>query len=167
MDTFRRLFEKPASASLHSALQECGDVISVLMKGTASTKPYFEGADFPLEELSQTSEFEVALSKLGQVCASRRAASALDRLEFEGSLTSVLVQGGCHGQGSLPKQEGRHLVENGVAALFPEPFDELLVLRMDDPEWSVLTSQATISKSYFCWQGARGLWWFLCVTDFD
>ena len=91
----------------------------------------------------------------------------LNRLEFEGSLAHLILQGGCHRQTNHSRNGAISIVESALDAVFPAPFDDLIVFRLDNSEWSELTDQATISSSYFVLQGARGLWWFLCVADFD
>ena len=59
------------------------------------------------------------------------------------------------------------MAREALAAVFPKPFDDVLVFQLDDPAWSEFTGEATVSHSYIAWQSARGLWWMLCVVDID
>lgn len=54
-----------------------------------------------------------------------------------------------------------------LAAVFPTPFDDVHVFRLDDERWCRATEEATVSMSYVAWQSARGVWWVRCVTDID
>lgn len=159
--------EKPELEKFIEALGRCGEVVSNFMKFAPAVKPAQEFASpTPLADLLRHPEFCEDAVKLGEISSEPIRYSTLNRLEFEGSLASVLVEGGCFRNSTL-EGEARKLAADVLAAVFPKPFDNLLVFRLDDPSWSQFTDAATVSYSYFAWQGARGLWWMLSVSDTD
>ena len=160
--------EKPALQSLLDLLGECGQVVSVFLKPKRAVKPNFESTNQPLAELIAIEAFEESCSELGLVGQEIKRFSTLNRLEFEGSLTAVVLEGGCHRSTTgIPRSEANAVVAAGVEAVFPEPFSSIHVFRIDDESWCSLTNEATISSMYVAWEGARGLWWVLCIADFD
>jgi hypothetical protein len=159
--------EKPELEKFIDALGSCGEVVSTFMKFSRAVMPSREFASpTPLADLLQHSEFRDDCAVLGKICSKPILYSTLNRLEFEGSLTSLLVEGGCF-RNSTSAHEARLLASDVLAAVFPGPFDDLLVFRLDDPSWSEFTDVATVSHSYVAWQSARGLWWMLSVADID
>ncbi|MTW14283.1 hypothetical protein GM658_27070 [Pseudoduganella eburnea] len=159
--------EKPEIVRFLGALERCGEVVSNFMKFSPTVIPSQEFASpAPLLDLLRHPEFVECASELGEIDFKSIQYSTLNRLEFEGSLVSVLVEGGCF-RNSIPEDEARRLAGDALDAAFPKPFDDLLVFRLDDPSWCQFTDIAMVSHSYFVWQGARGLWWLLSVADTD
>lgn len=159
--------EKPELDRFIEHLSHCGQVVSTFMKFVPVVMPSREFASpTPLADLLQHPEFCNGTGTLGAISSKPFHYSTLNRLEFEGSLASVLVEGGCF-RNSTSEDEARNVARDVLAAVFPKPFDDLLVFRLDDPSWSEFTNAATVSHSYFAWQGARGLWWLLSVADED
>lgn len=160
--------KKPALQSLLDLLAQCGQVVSVFFKPKPAVKPSFENANQPLAELVTTEAFKELCDELGLVGQVIKRFSTLNRLEFEGSLAAVILEGGCHRSTTgISRSEASAVVAAGVEAVFPEPFSSIHVFRIDDESWCSLTSEATISSTYVAWEGARGLWWVLCVADSD
>jgi len=166
-DVFR--VDKPEVQALLDVLEQRGQVVSVFLKPKPSAIPDFSRErGHPLAELVAHPSFHQACADLGAVSEDLGHYSTLNRLEFEGSLISVVIAGGCHRVTSgVSPEVARSLVGNALTAAFPEPFADLHVFRLDEERWCQLTSNATISSSYFAWQSARGLWWVLCVADSD
>ena len=159
--------EKAELVRFNEALKKCGEVVSVFMKFAPAVFPAREFASaFPLNDLMRHPEFCKDAIALGKISSGPMHYSTLNRLEFEGSLAQVLIEGGCF-RNTTPEAEARKLAADVLAAVFPKPFDDLLVFRLDDPGWSQFTDAATVSHTYFAWQGARGLWWMLSVADTD
>jgi len=157
---------KPELAELLDLLSKCGEVVSFFVK-TKSIWPN-GNAIKNLDQLFITEAFQAQSSMLGRVSKDPGSFSILNRLEFEGSLVAVALGGGCHGWTNAPSLERiRELVVAGLAAVFPEPYDEVYVYRLDDLKWCEFTDEATESKSYVAHQGARGLWWMLTIADID
>jgi len=161
------LLEKPGVKELLEVLGQCGQVVSAFLKPTPSVRPLFQ-EDHPLVDLFDSKAFQEAAFSLGQVSSTLGRYSTLNRLEFEGSLVSVVLQGGCHrATTGMPVEVARALVLRALEEAFPEPFSDVHVFRLDAEAWCQLTNEATVSTSYVVWQSARGLWWVLCVADFD
>ena len=159
--------EKVEINTLLEQLKQCGEVKSVFFKPKPTVIPRL-ASDEPLSELFASEAFADAGACLGEVFNAKARCSTLNRLEFEGSLVSVVLRGGCHGPAvALSEQQARTVVLPGVAAAFPAPFEEICAFRIDEEEWCQFTKEATLSSSYLVWQGARGLWWLLCVADID
>jgi hypothetical protein len=160
--------EKPALQSLLDLLGQCGQVVSIFLKPKPAVKPSFESANQPLAELVTTEAFKELYGELGLVGQVIKRFSTLNRLEFEGSLTAVILEGGCHRSTTgISRREASAVVAAGVEAVFPEPFSSIHIFRIDDESWCSLTNEATISSMYVAWESARGLWWVLCVADSD
>ncbi|MYN17394.1 hypothetical protein GTP81_11580 [Rugamonas sp. FT107W] len=159
--------DKPELDKFIGTLGQCGEVVSNFMKFSPTVMPAQEFASSaPLADLLHHPEFRVDAIELGEISADPIHYSTLNRWEFEGSLVGILLQGGCF-RNSTSEDEARKLAGDVLSAVFPKPFDDLLVFRLDDPSWSEFTDAATVSHSYFAWQGARGLWWVLSVADTD
>lgn len=159
--------DKPELDKFIGTLGKCGEVVSKFMKFSPTVMPAQEFASSaPLADLLHHPEFRVDAIELGEISADPIHYSTLNRWEFEGSLVGVRLQGGCF-RNSTSEDEARKLTGDALSAIFPKPFDDLLVFRLDDPSWSEFTDAATVSHSYFAWQGARGLWWVLSVADTD
>jgi len=159
--------DKPEIVEFIGALKHCGEVVSTFMKFSPTVMPSREFASpTPLVDLLRHPEFVEEAVGLGEISSKPIHYSTLNRLEFEGSLASVLVEGGCF-RNSISVDAAKKLAVDVLAAAFPKPFDDLLVFRLDDPSWSQFTDVATVSHTYFAWQGARGLWWMLSVADTD
>jgi hypothetical protein len=159
--------KKPELDRFIERLSYCGQVVSTFMKFVPAVMPSREFASpAPLADLFRHPEFCDGIEALGAISSKLHHYSTLNRLEFEGSLASVLVEGGCFGN-STPEDDARNLAREVLAAVFPKPFDDLMVFRLDDPRWSEFTNVATLSYTYFAWQGARGLWWLISVADED
>jgi len=159
--------EKPELNTLLEHLKQCGEVISVFFKPKPAVVPRL-ATNEPLSELLSSNAFMNASDRLGEVLGAKVKCSTLNRLEFEGSLVSVVLMGGCHSPAvAMSQEQARSIVLPGIAAAFPEPFGEICAFRIDSDEWCQFTKEATVSSSYLIWQAARGLWWLLCVADFD
>lgn len=159
--------DKPALRALLHVLGECGQVTSVFLKPQPPVKPSVRDEAL-LADFVACEAFQLATVELGKVAPNVGRYSLLNKFEFEGSLISVVLQGGCHrAKSNLTEGAVRSLVGNAIASVFPAPFDGLHVFRMDDEKWCELTAGATVSSSYIAWQSARSLWWVLCVADFD
>lgn len=146
--------EKPEVAKFIGALERCGEVVSSFMKFSPTVMPSREFASpTPLADLLRHPAFSEDAVDLGEISSKPIHYSTLNRLEFEGSLGSILIEGGCF-QNSISEDEARRLAGDVLAAAFPKPFDDLLVFRLDDPSWCQFTNVATVSHSYFARQGA-------------
>jgi hypothetical protein len=165
MDMSEKIISKPQVVALHQVLKRCGMVISVFFKPLVPL-PCFPGRDFPINLIAELDDFQGALSELGALRLESVPASTLNRLEFEGSLVQVILDGGCHRQSTHSRSSAQSLVEAALDAIYPQ-FGGPVVFRLDDTAWSQLTVDATVSNTYLLWEGARGLWWFLCIADFD
>ena len=159
--------DKPELQELLERLGKCGDVFSVFMKPKPSIAPDFNHPHHPIKALVELEEFKELCQKLGRVNKHINDYSKLNRLEFEGSLVSVLLQGGCGLEPDMSKELASHIVSDGVSAVFPEPFSSITVFRIDDHSWCSLMDEATISSMYIAWESCRGLWWVLCIADYD
>ncbi len=157
--------QKPELDIFIKALDRCGVVVSIFMKFAPAVLPG-RTSQTPLAALMQHPEFCEDAAILGKISSEPIRYSTLNRMEFEGSLAALLIEGGCFRQSSSD-EVARRLAGQVLAAVFPKPFDDLLVFRLDDPSWSHFTDEATVSHAYFAWQGARGLWWVLSVADTD
>jgi len=78
-----------------------------------------------------------------------RKYSVLNRLEFEGSLIHLLLQGTCTERVVASESEARETVLALLAETILRSDDSLCAFRMDDKNWSELTRGATISGTYF------------------
>lgn len=137
------------------------------MKFPPSTKPSTVFTPLvPLTSLFNNPDLQNDCTELGFIASGPIRYATLNRFEFEGSLISILLEGGCHRK-SIPEHDARVIVHEALAVIFPKPFDNVLAFRPDDPSWSEFSREATISHSYVVWQGARGLWWILCIADID
>ncbi|MGC5702653.1 hypothetical protein J4P02_20840 [Pseudomonas sp. NFXW11] len=158
--------DKQPLAELLAVLAECGERVSCFFKPVPSIKSLGERARLA-EFLLRFSSFSSSTA-IGQVAPEFGPFAVLNRYEFEGSLLAVALRGGCHGGArGLSLAKARALVCEALDAVFPAPFSELVVYRFDGPDWCELTRGATISSAYVVCQGARNLWWVLCVADFD
>ena len=161
--------QKPPLDALIALLSLCGEVVSVFLKAKPPLR-HRPGAerDQTLRLLFECEGFHEACSDLGTIGGSVRIGATLNRLEFEGSLLSVALQGGCHRSTShVSMEQARAIVQLGLSAAFPEPFSELLAFRIDNDDWCQFAEEATVFASYVVNQPARGLWWVLCVADQD
>lgn len=145
---------------------QCGEVVSFFLKEKHHTEPV--DPDNPLASLFALPAFQAQASALGAISTEPVRYSTLNRFEFEGSLVSVAVGGGCHrGTAGISQEHIRAVVAAGLDAAFPRPFDDIAVFRLDDEQWCETTAEATCSASYAALQSARGLWWLLCIADYD
>jgi hypothetical protein len=160
--------EKPALHHLLGSLEACGQVVSVFLKPDLPNKPNIKNPHQPIHEFIALDSFQKFCADLGKINQPPKNISTLNRLEFEGSLASVILQGGCHRcHHGMARGEASAIVLAGLEAVFPEPFSSVTAYRVDDKDWCALTDEATISHLYFVNEGARGLWWVLCIADFD
>ena len=90
----------------------------------------------------------------------------LDRSEFEGSLVSMLNQGGCTEKAVVDDEEARKIAKDLLMDLFPEPFNNLIAYRINTHKWSKFTASATLTKTYIVYQPERQLWWIFSFSDF-
>jgi hypothetical protein len=158
---------KPELTELLELLGQCGHVVSFFLKPEQPIAPAFDTVN-PLGELFASPAFRAQAGKLGAIAHEFGRYSTLNRFEFEGSLVSVAIAGGCHRNTmGISQERVRAVVAAGLAAAFPSPFDDIHVFRLDDERWCQATDEATMSASYVAWQSARGLWWILCITDID
>jgi hypothetical protein len=158
---------RPELTELLELLGLCGQVVSFFLKPKQVIAPAF-GTPNPLAKLFTSEAFQTLAGELGAISPDLGRYSTLNRYEFEGSLVSVAVAGGCHGStADVSRERIRAVVSTGLAAVFPAPFDDVHVFRLDDERWCRATEEATLSTSYVAWQSARGIWWVLCVTDID
>ena len=165
--TTRVEITKPEFSELVGLLRHCGEVVSFFLKPTPSIRPAFNASQ-PVAPLLADEEFCALARDLGTVAVNPGRYSTLNRLEFEGSLVAVARAGGCHrSTAGMSEDRIRGTVKAGLAAAFPEPFNELHVFRFDDEKWCQATEDATLFASYVVWQGARGLWWVLSISDID
>lgn len=158
---------KPELTELLELLGLCGQVVSFFLKPKQAIAPTFDASN-PLAELFASEAFQTLAGELGAISSDLGRYSTLNRFEFEGSLVSVAVAGGCHrSTADVSRERIRAVVTTGLAAVFPAPFDDVQVFRLDDERWCQATEEATLSTSYVAWQSARGVWWVLCLTDID
>ncbi|WP_265533331.1 hypothetical protein [Pseudomonas saponiphila] len=158
--------DKQPLAELLAVLAQCGEVVSCFFKPDPAIKVL--GERQRLAEFLERFSGLASSTAIGQVEPEFGPFSMLNRYEFEGSLLAVVLRGGCHGSAAgLPLVKARALVAEALEAVFPAPFSELVVYRFDSPDWSELTRDSTISSAYVACQGARNLWWVLCVADVD
>ena len=165
------LFEvdKPAVARLLDLLREDREVISIFLKPRSRTWPASLGNQAsPLAWLLDSEDFKSMCPALGQIRSTTGQYSTLNRLEFEGSLTTILLEGGCHGSSlDMDLGEARACASEALQAAFPAPFDQIGVVRMDDWDWCDFTHEGTIWSSHFACEGARSLVWVLCTRAID
>jgi hypothetical protein len=157
--------KKPLNELL-ALLSQCGEVVSKFFK----PDPLIQGVDDTHRLAEFLAHFRnlAALTPIGHVEHKFGPFSVLNRFEFEGSLVSIALEGGCHrATTGLTVSDARKLVSEALDAAFPAPFSSLRVYRFDSLDWCDLTKQSTISSAYVAYQGARNLWWLLCVSDFD
>jgi hypothetical protein len=161
--------EKSELRALLSALEQCGQVVSVFLKPKPPVRPDLQRQDgCVLSELFELMAVQEACADLGLKNPVNARYALLNRLEFEGSLVSVVMQGGCHRAKVVASLEAaRELVAKAMEAAFPAPFGNLYVARIDSESWCKLAFEATLSASYVAWQSERSLWWVLCVADTD
>lgn len=133
------LIDKPGLDVLHQALGECGDVHSRFFKLGGAFKPFNpEDRSRPLTGLFEHGLFQDVCADLLPVDNDIGPYATLNRLEFEGSLVSVLMRGGCHG-GRVGEATARAVVSGALDAVFPKPWHELRAFRLDNDNWSTLT----------------------------
>lgn len=159
--------DKQGYLDLLALLEKCGMVVSVFLKPKPALKPERDGRA-PFLALFQLPEFQANSSEIGDINLNEIQFSILNRLELEGSIASIIANGGCHGSTKdIPLEKIKSSVVNGLEAAFPEPFSSVIAFRLDNQSWCSFTDSATLSASYLVYEGARGLWWLLCVADFD
>ena len=165
---FRFHIDKPELQTLLDLLGNCGQVVSIFLKPKPAVGPSLSSIDDPLGELLELDGFSGYCEGLGSISRQVGRFAFLNRLEFEGSITSVILQGGCHQSTyGMSKSSASAVVTAALDRVFPEPFSDLYVCRIDNESWCSFTEDATLSATYAAYQGARGLWWILCVADFD
>ncbi|PNG29449.1 hypothetical protein A1348_25870 [Pseudomonas protegens] len=158
--------DKQPLAELLAVLAQCGEVVSCFFKPDPAIKVLGERPR--LAEFLERFSGLASSTAIGQIEPEFGPCSMLNRYEFEGSLLAALLRGGCHSSsrgGSVAN--ARQVVFEALDAVFPAPFSELVVYRFDSPDWCELTRGAAISSAYVACQGARNLWWVLCVADVD
>ncbi|HEY8023685.1 MAG TPA: hypothetical protein VIF60_03900 [Burkholderiaceae bacterium] len=160
--------DKPELQTLLDLLGNCGEVVSIFLKPKPAVAPSFSSIDDPIGQLLELDGFSRYCEGLGSISRQVGRFAILNRLEFEGSITSVILQGGCHHSTyGLSKSSASAVVADALDRVFPEPFSDLYVCRIDNESWCSLTNDATLSSTYVAYQIARGLWWILCVAGFD
>ncbi|WP_146187985.1 hypothetical protein [Acidovorax sp. CF316] len=158
---------KPELNELLTLLSQCGHVVSFFLKPKPTVLPAIDTAN-PLATLFALPAFQAQAAELGAIAVQPLRYSTLNKFEFEGSLVSVAVAGGCHhNTRGISQEHIRAVVAAGLNAAFPRPFDDIHVFRLDDARWCQATDEATMSTSYAAWQSARGLWWLLSIADID
>lgn len=160
---------KPAVSRLLERIREDREVISLFLKPTSRRWPgSHDNPNGPVAWLLGSEEFRALCPELGEIKRVSGRYSTLNRLEFEGSLTSILVEGGCHGTRSqISLEVARQLVADAVGAAFPAPFGHVGAFRLDDWDWCKFTDEGTLWSSHVAWEGARSLVWVLCTRDID
>jgi hypothetical protein len=145
------------------------EVVSVFLKPKSRTWPSARGAsNDPLRWLLESHEFEAMCPDLGQVKRVEGRFSTLNTLELEGSLVSILLEGGCHGSRMrIELGDARRAVSAAMDAVFPAPFNKVIAFRFDEWDWCDFTDEATVWSSHFVWEAARSLMWVLCTRDID
>src|SRR5438067_1621949 len=119
-----------------------------------------------LAELLQSEELAKAVPKLLPINHSAaRDFSELNRYEFEGSLVGALLQGTCTDRVVSDEREAYEATRAIMREAVLRPNDHIQAFRMDDPKWSALTNQATLSWAYFVYESSRSVWWFVCFAD--
>lgn len=163
----RHIITHPAALALQDLLAQCGDLLSLHLKPRPAIPPT-EALDPLWGELMQHPEVQRVSHDWGTLAPVMGCYTMLNRLEFEGSLLALIRQGGCHRQtAQLDLPTLRQRVIEGLEAMFPAPFDNLVVYRLDDPSWCSRMQDATLSAAYLACQSARGLWWMVGVADYD
>jgi hypothetical protein len=163
-DEFR--VEKEPLIKLLGVLSQCGEVVSKFLKPTPSIRGR-DDAQRLAEFLERFSDLATQ-TPLGHVEREYGPFSVLNRFEFEGSLVSIVLDGGCHrATAGLTVEDARRIVAQALDATFPAPFSDLLAYRFDSLDWCELTRTSTLSSAYVVWQSPRNLWWVLCVSDID
>jgi hypothetical protein len=159
----------PNVTKLLDLLREDREVVSIFLKPKSRRWPESHGnPDGPLAWLLGSDEFRSLCPEVGGVKRASGRYSTLNRLELEGSLTSTLLEGGCHGSSlSLGLDDARRHVSAGIDSAFPAPFDSVCAYRLDDQDWCDFTGQATIWSTHVAWEGARSLLWLICTRDID
>lgn len=158
--------EKQPLKELLAVLSQCGELVSRFFKPEPAIKG---GGDAQrLGEFLARFSSLAAVTSIGQIEHEFGPFSVLNRYEFEGSLVAAALRGGCHqATRGLTLDNARKLAFEALAAAFPAPFSDLVVYRFDSLDWCELTRESTISSAYVVCQGARDMWWVLCVSDFD
>ncbi|MEN5094931.1 hypothetical protein ABE458_30035 [Pseudomonas protegens] len=158
--------DKRPLVELLAVLAQCGEVVSCFFKPEPAIKVLGERQRLA-EFLERFSHFARSTA-IGQIEGEFGPFSMLNRYEFEGSLLAVVLRGGCHSSTrGCSVAYAREVVFEALDAVFPAPFSELVVYRFDSSDWCELTRDSTISSAYVVCQGARNLWWVLCVADVD
>lgn len=159
---------KESYKNLICLLQKCGTVVSILIKPKLAMPPSPDLVLRSISAIDPDSDLGTQVSELGCINSRPLQFSLLNRLEFEGSISAVVKEGGCNIKTEgIPLKTIKDAVCDGVSAVFPEPFSEVNAYRIDDTTWCDLTNSSTTSASYMVFEGARGLWWILCVADID
>jgi hypothetical protein len=159
----------PAVLRLLDRIREDREAVSLFLKPTSRRWPEsHNNPDGPVAWLLGSEEFRSLCPELGAIRRVTGRYSSLNRLEFEGSLTSILLEGGCHGSSSpISLEVARRLVADAVEAAFPAPFGHVGAFRLDDWHWCDFTAEGTLWSTHVAWEGARSIVWFLCTRDID
>jgi hypothetical protein len=124
------------------------------------------GRENVLAELLHSTELAKAVPTLLPLdLAAAKNCAILNRYEFEGSLVGVLLQGTCTDQVVCDEREAFETATAIMREVVLRPNGHMVAFRMDDPKWSALTNQATLSWSYFVFESSRDMCWFLCFAD--
>lgn len=158
--------EKPALNGLLQLLGRCGYVHSFFLKSKHNFLHYENGSYQTLKVLEN---FEFIYEKLGTINCKIKNFAMLNRLEFEGSLVSVILEGGCHGMTSdVTRENASHIVTKGLDTIIaPQYPDQISAFRIDDSDWCTSAQEATVTHAYIVSSGLRNLWWILCIMDYD
>jgi hypothetical protein len=146
-------------------LAECGILVSHF-KHLSYCPIHVNGAMLLHHFLESEAIQDICDNSLGNIYPQYARYSLLNRYEFEGSLLTILREGGKRKTLSRkPTNDLHQMVVNGLNRLCPAPHSLLQVFRMDDQRWCELTRDAEKAVSYLAYQPERKVWWVLVIAD--
>jgi hypothetical protein len=156
-------YECPIIEDIGNRFRAVADFYSVFFNTVGMTGA---GREDVLAALLQSDELAKAVPKLLPLdLSAAKDCTALNRYEFEGSLVGALLQGTCTDQVVCDEREAFETARAILREVVLRPNGHILAFRMDDPKWSALTNQATLSWAYFVFESSRSMCWFLCFAD--
>jgi hypothetical protein len=155
----------PMTEEIGGRFRVVGEFYSVFFN-TIGIGPASGGSTDVLVELLQSDEFAKAVPALLPLNLSAgKNHAVLNQYEFEGSLVSALLQGTCTDPVVCDEREAFEAARALMKETVLRPKGHVQAYRIDDPAWSALTNQATLSWAYFVFELSRRVCWFVCFAD--
>jgi hypothetical protein len=155
----------PTSEEIGNRFRAVADFYSVFFN-TIGTPPAGAGREVTLAELLQSEELTKAVPKLHPLNPTAgRDCTRLNRYELEGSLVGALLEGTCTERIVCDEREAFEVARAMMREAVLRPNGHIEAFRMDNPQWSALTNQATLDWAYFDFESSQQLCWFLCFAD--